>query len=218
VKLKKSSAPNLSLALIHHPVVNRRGEPITAAVTNLDLHDIARAAVTFGVQSFFVVTPLPEQIALIRRLQRHWIQGIGATINPDRRRALESIQICRQIDDVRAAIRAECGRDPVLVATTARRQAGAIGFRVLRKWILGRDSRPWLLLLGTAWGLADSVLAAADYTLEPVCGPSDYNHLSVRCAAAIILDRLVGGVPVQVEPNDITAPTASKTRIDGLDC
>ena len=58
MNLTKSSAPNLSLALIHHPVVNRRGEPITAAVTNLDLPDIARAALTFGVRSFFVVTPL----------------------------------------------------------------------------------------------------------------------------------------------------------------
>jgi hypothetical protein len=31
-----------------------------------------------------------------------------------------------------------------------------------------------------------------DYILEPVYGPGEYNHLSVRSAVAIILDRLAG--------------------------
>ena len=41
--------PRLYLALVHYPVVNRRGEVIVSALINLDLHDIARAAKTFGV-------------------------------------------------------------------------------------------------------------------------------------------------------------------------
>ncbi len=32
----------------------------------------------------------------------------------------------------------------------------------------------------------------ADFFLEPIKGPSDYNHLSVRSAVAIVLDRLLG--------------------------
>jgi hypothetical protein len=32
----------------------------------------------------------------------------------------------------------------------------------------------------------------ADYILEPIYGPGEYNHLSVRSAVAIILDRLLG--------------------------
>lgn len=172
-------------------MVNRRGEPITAAVTNLDLHDIARAALTFGVRPFFVVTPLPDQMALVQRLQRHWLRGAGAVLNPDRRRALELLCVYRGIEDVRDRIRADCGEYPLLVATTARQRTGSIAFAALRHMIR-RQNRPFLLLLGTAWGLAESVLGSADYTLEPVSGPSDYNHLSVRSAAAIILDRLMG--------------------------
>jgi len=52
--------------------------------------------------------------------------------------------------------------------------------------------QPWLLLFGTAWGLASSVTGESDHVLEPVTGPGNYNHLSVRSAAAVILDRLLG--------------------------
>jgi hypothetical protein len=40
--------------------------------------------------------------------------------------------------------------------------------------------------------LADGLLESADLLLEPIAAASDYNHLSVRAAAAIILDRLLG--------------------------
>ena len=50
-----------------------------------------------------------------------------------------------------------------------------------------------LLLFGTGWGLAPEALARMDDVLEPVRGTTDYNHLSVRSAASIILDRLRNG-------------------------
>ena len=49
-----------------------------------------------------------------------------------------------------------------------------------------------LLLFGTAWGLHDELLETVDYVLAPIAGRNGYNHLSVRTAAAIIMDRLVG--------------------------
>ena len=52
-----------------------------------------------------------------------------------------------------------------------------------------------LLLLGTAWGLAPEVLAMADGVLPPIRGVSGFNHLSVRSAAAILFDRLLGAPP-----------------------
>jgi hypothetical protein len=55
-----------------------------------------------------------------------------------------------------------------------------------------KEGNPYLLLLGTAWGLSENLIAEADYVLEPIKGVSDYNHLSVRSAAAIIMDRLMG--------------------------
>ncbi|PID40198.1 MAG: hypothetical protein CR984_04510 [Proteobacteria bacterium] len=53
------------------------------------------------------------------------------------------------------------------------------------------QSPPLVLAFGTAWGLADEFMAAADHVLEPLVGKGTYNHLSVRSAVAIILDRLV---------------------------
>jgi len=51
--------------------------------------------------------------------------------------------------------------------------------------------RPHVLLFGTGWGLAPAVLQEADAVLRPIRGRDAYNHLSVRCAAAILLDRLL---------------------------
>jgi hypothetical protein len=54
------------------------------------------------------------------------------------------------------------------------------------------EGTPFVLVFGTAWGLTEPFIAKADYILEPITGASEYNHLSVRSAAAIIFDRLLG--------------------------
>ncbi len=50
---------------------------------------------------------------------------------------------------------------------------------------------PLFLLFGTGWGLTQEVKDSSDYVLAPIEGKG-YNHLSVRSAVAIILDRLLG--------------------------
>ena len=180
----------LYLALVHHPVVNRRGEVVASAVTNLDLHDIARAARTFGAKGFFVTTPLEDQQGFARRIVEHWTTGPGADHIPDRRLAMELVRITGSLDEAIAAVSAAEGQPPRLVATGARKHPQAIGYAALRSLIA--DDRPHLLLFGTAWGLAPEVIAAADWVLAPIAGTSGYNHLSVRSAAAIVLDRLLG--------------------------
>lgn len=45
------------LALAHHPVANKSGETVTTSLTNLDIHDIARAAETYGVREYHIVHP-----------------------------------------------------------------------------------------------------------------------------------------------------------------
>ena len=57
---------------------------------------------------------------------------------------------------------------------------------------LKNEQSPVLLLLGTGWGLTQEVFAQAEAILEPIQGCGAYNHLSVRAAAAIMLDRLLG--------------------------
>jgi hypothetical protein len=178
------------LALVHHPVVNRRGAVIAAALTTLDLHDIARAAHTYGAQGFFVTTPLEDQRDVARQIVAHWTIGPGADHIPDRRLAMELGRIAGSLDEAIAAVTAGEGRPPKVVATCARLHPQAIGYAALRGLLAAE--RPHLLLFGTAWGLAPEVIAAADYVLVPIAGAAGYNHLSVRSAAAIVLDRLLG--------------------------
>ncbi|MBH49061.1 MAG: hypothetical protein CME71_12910 [Halobacteriovorax sp.] len=54
------------------------------------------------------------------------------------------------------------------------------------------DNAPVLLVFGTGWGLHTSLVEAADARLEPIFSKAEdgYNHLSVRSAVAIYLDRL----------------------------
>lgn len=181
---------NLHLALIHHPVRNKSGCVISSAVTNLDLHDIARLVKTYGVGGFFVVTPLQDQRQLVEKIIDHWTRGAGGAYNPKRKQALETISIRETLDEVRGELSAE---QPGLttVATTARHCDGSISHDQLRRMLA--EGRTCLLMFGTAWGLADSVLQQADHILAPIEGDVGYNHVSVRSAAAIILDRLARG-------------------------
>jgi len=170
-------------------VVNKKGEVIASAVTNLDLHDIARAARTFGVGRFFVVTPLADQKHLVEKIVSHWQEGAGAAYNPDRREALATIRVADDLDEVLGRLARETGERPAVVATTCRRHEDCIDFAAMRA-MLGKG-QSLLLLFGTAWGLAPGLMEKTDFVLAPVEGPADYNHLSVRSAAAIILDRLL---------------------------
>jgi hypothetical protein len=79
---------------------------------------------------------------------------------------------------------------PKTVVTCAKRHPSSICYDEFR--IILADGIPHLLVFGTAWGLAEALIDTADYILEPIVGASTYNHLSVRSAAAIILDRLLG--------------------------
>lgn len=182
--------PNLYVALIHYPVINKSGEKIAAAVTNLDLHDISRAAKTYGVKQFYVVTPLTDQRELVSRIASHWMQGAGASYNPNRRESMSLVRPVDSFDAVLDSIAAVEGEVPKTVVTSAKENRGCIGFEKLKEML--KSGSPHLLLFGTAWGLSEDFVSAADYVLEPVRGSKDYNHLSVRSAAAVILDRLVG--------------------------
>ena len=72
----------LSIALVHFPTVNKKGRAVATSVTNFDIHDIARAAKTFGVERFFLVTPIAMQHDFIRRVIRYWVEEEGANYNP----------------------------------------------------------------------------------------------------------------------------------------
>jgi hypothetical protein len=182
---------DLFLALLHHPVLDKNQQIVTTAVTNMDIHDIARSSRTYGVRRFYVVTPVRALRALSERIIEHWETGYGSTYNATRKDALSLVTVESDLDGALIAIEREAGQQPRVVVTSARGGEGCIDFPTLRR-LVDAQGQPYVLLLGTGWGLAPSVMARADLRLEPLTGPTDYNHLSVRAAAAIILDRLRG--------------------------
>ena len=189
--MKKLSGPNLHLALLHYPVLSKNGETIASAVTNLDLHDISRAARTYGIRSFYVVTPLEDQKELVDKIVSHWVSGAGSIYNPKRREALSLIRVKESFEDVLTDVEHHEGLHPKTVVTSAKRREGVMPFHTLRTMML-ENGMPLVLVFGTAWGLTEEFIETADYILEPLSGGTDYNHLPVRSAAAVILDRLVG--------------------------
>lgn len=180
---------DISIALVHHPVLNKKGEIGSSAVTNLDIHDIARLARTYGLKKYYIVTPLEDQKGLVKTIIEHWTVNKGGKVNPDRKKALEIAKIVDSLDDLKKDI-LNSGLDPVFVPTTAIYRQDCKSFGAMKK-IMAEEKKHYVLIFGTAWGLSEEVFVKSDYVLEPLKRNSDYNHLSVRTAAAIIVDRLL---------------------------
>ncbi len=183
--------PPYYLVLLHHPVYDKNGNVITTAVANMDIHDIARAARTYGVQRYYIVTPLEAQIHLVEKIVAHWREGYGAVFNPSRKEAFQRICIKASLDDVLAEVVILSGKEVRLVVTGASLSDNVINSKSLKAMIMLEDAA-YVIVFGTGWGLSAEVLDRADYRLLAVKGPSDYNHLSVRSAVSIILDRIWG--------------------------
>jgi len=183
---------SLSVALLHYPVYNIDGEVIATSVTTLDLHDIARSCMTYGVERYYFVQPIPEMMELSRQILDYWRTGAGAVWRADRREAFTTVRLVETFEDAMENLEAEEeGAEPILVATSARRFAGTVSYGKIRSLVRG-PGRPVLLLLGTGHGLTQEIIDACDYILRPIRGGAEYNHLSVRSALAIMLDRIVG--------------------------
>jgi hypothetical protein len=181
----------LFLALIHYPVADRNGRIVTSAITSLDLHDIARSSRTYGVSAFFVVHPVADQREFAGRVIGHWQTGYGRQFDSRRREALELIRVVTDLDQAIVEAERIGGARPTIVYTSAQ-ASGGIGYAEMRAQMERADGAPVLLLFGTGFGMAPAMLERADLALAPVLGPGEYNHLSVRAAAGIILDRLRG--------------------------
>jgi len=179
------------IALIHHPVLNKNGDTVTTSITNFDIHDLARTSRTYGVKKCFFVTPNEAQQNMAKFIRGYWQEGVGSRYNPDRKEAFENIEITRDLLDTCLTIQKIHDKSPQLVVTSARKFEKSLSFNKL-KGLMADSKAPFLLIFGTGWGLAPSVVDKADWVLQPINGPTEYNHLPVRAAVAIILDRLFG--------------------------
>lgn len=182
---------SLNLALLHDGMVDKTGRTVTTSVTLIDVHDISRSCRTYGVESFSVAHPSQTMRALVRTVKQHWDGGFGATYNPNRQDALGVLQIVSDLDEALAQVEKRTGRIPKIIATSARDGDDRISYNEMRKTMETSDDS-YLLIFGTGWGMGPDLMARANFTLKPIVGPTPYNHLSVRAACAIILDRLRG--------------------------
>ena len=184
------------MALLHYPMVNRNGELVTTAVTNMDIHDISRSARTFGLKGYFVVTPIEDQHELVGRILSHWRSESSKKHHPDRVEAVSLVRLVKTFEDVKAAIRSEIGEDAEVVLTDARPLPNCVSYSDYRKELaVATRTKPVVICFGTGWGVSDTFYPEVHRILAPVYGPEGdggYNHLSVRSAVAIILDRLFG--------------------------
>lgn len=182
---------SLHLALVHYPMLNKDGSVVCTSVTNLDVHDLSRIGRTYGAE-VWVVHPYEPQRRFLRRAMRHWLEGWGSVYNPTRCEALGGTRLVGDVGEVVAGIEGVEGRRPVLVGTHARVMVQTVTHGALRGRIEKEPEQPFVIVFGTGWGLHPELMEQMDLVLEPVVGPTDWNHLSVRAAAGIIVDRLRG--------------------------
>ncbi|MGD0821486.1 MAG: RNA methyltransferase [Desulfomonilia bacterium] len=171
----------LSVALLHWPCLDKNGNEIASAITNLDLHDCARVCLTYGINTLYIVHPNPSQLDFAKRIIEHWLKGFGGQYNPFRKRALEIIRLVHDIEEIKRHTGA------LMVGTSASRIEGCISWEDARERARSQDM---CLLFGTGWGISPRYVRSFDAVIEPITGKGDFNHLSVRSAVSIALDRI----------------------------
>lgn len=178
---------DIFVALIHYPVLNKKGELITTSITNLDVHDIARVSRTIGVKSYYLISPIKEQLALLKRMTEHWHQ-YEKLKSTDRANALSSVYGEKSLENLIGKLKEESKKELVVITTSAKNSNKSTKLKDFAKTL--NINKQYLLLFGTGWGLADSIIERSDVLLEPIEYETGFNHLSVRSAVSIILDRL----------------------------
>lgn len=188
---------NLSFCLLHYPVLLGEKNSGASSLTNLDIHDIARISRSYAMGPFYAVTPLRDQLRVLEEILRHWTRGPGGAGNADRAQALALVRPALSLKEAAAHLEAQNGAPPRLVASSAV-WPGKVGGRAPDlRLVTPRQVRDWcregpvMLCLGTAQGLAPEALEQCHGVLRPVRFLG-YNHLSVRGAAAILADRILG--------------------------
>lgn len=181
----------LYVGLVHYPIYDKNFNVIATAITNYDLHDISRSAKTYGVKKYFIIHHIPGQLDMVHKIMDFWESPVGRNYNSYRTQAFDIVDIRPSIEAAVEAVTTAEGKKPYVVTTDARTYANTISYKDLRHK-REEDDTPILLLFGTGYGMTKETMEKFDFILEPIYGAGEYNHLSVRSAVAIILDRLAG--------------------------
>jgi hypothetical protein len=177
---------------MHYPIQDRMGKLVATNITNFDIHDIARACRVYGIDRYYLVHPLKEQLMFVERVLDHWNVGEGSKFNPMRKTALRDVKTAENLEKAMADWGHPNAR---VVATHARTLPGQESYTFSSfKVALETEDQPYVLIFGTGFGLTQDFMKGCYGVLEPIRGSSkdDYRHLSVRSAVSICLDRLLG--------------------------
>src|SRR5436853_424381 len=137
---------DLSVALLHENMHDKQGKIVTASLTLIDIHDLARGSRTFGITSLFVAHPSPAIRKLAHTLETHWEEGFGATYNPNRKEALETLEIVSDLDEVIHKIDLRTKKLPKLIASSAKKGADRMTYPKMRE-VIDATSDPFVLML-----------------------------------------------------------------------
>ncbi|MCK4359222.1 MAG: RNA methyltransferase [Candidatus Cloacimonetes bacterium] len=180
---------NIYVGLVHYPVYNKKRETVCTSITNLDLHDIARSCKTYGIMNLFIINPQESQKQIFIRLKKFWKSDIAKRYNIDRFDAFDIIEFVSDISSAKVWIEKKFNSQPIVISTSARKATGSLKYKEVRDIL--RRSFPKLILFGTGNGLADKVINQSNFHLQEIKGVRNYNHLSVRSAVSVTLDRLI---------------------------
>jgi tRNA (guanine37-N1)-methyltransferase len=190
--LCRTLIPSHYVVLMHTNVVLKGGKIGNTSVASLDIHDIARSSATYGVKNYFIVTPQEDQQEILQTFLGFWRSATGKNYNESRYQALTSTIPARSFDEVIQAITQAEGKEPVIISTSAKASPHQVKIDFTDQGKVWSKNRPVLIVFGTGQGLSDEILNKSDFLLVPINGLTEYNHLSVRAAASIILDRWLG--------------------------
>ncbi len=193
VQLSRKYIPSHYAALLHDDMYLKQGQIGTTSVTSIDIHDIARSAMTYGFEGFFITTPLQDQQKIVQKMLSFWNKKeVGGKYNKDRHEALAFVRLQDTLKSVVESIEAKEGKSPIIIGTSASSAHSVPLLTYDQQDVVWKENRPVLFLFGTGYGMSEKLLKQCDYMLHPLHGFSDFNHLSVRSAAAIIFDKWLG--------------------------
>src|SRR3990167_28172 len=183
--------PSHYMVLMHDQMRLKDGRIGTTSVTTMDIHDIARSCRTYGIKNFFISTPFIDQRTIVQTLLDFWQSDEGIRYNSHRHQAIRNVCLTESFEETVKYIEKKEGKKPIVIATSAQyHELPVLSYSDQQK--VWEQSRPVLILLGTAHGISNTVLEQCNYMLAPIEGFTDFNHLAVRSAAGIILDRWLG--------------------------
>lgn len=182
----------LSIALMHNKVLDKSGQEVITTLTHFDIHDIARSAKTYNLKQYFIVNPIPEQLSFLSRVLDHWKLGRDKKLKRS-----QALNLVSGVSDFESML-LKFSKKPFIIFTSAKevKDLPPISIKQIVEKLQNNanvdssDAVEVLLLFGTGCGLAPSLIELCDGVLEPINTGSGFNHLSVRSAVSILLDRI----------------------------